>query len=144
MEGSPLFPAAWFQVRRALERRWSAKTSACYNPKIAPVSYGQCAATAIVICETFGGEILRSEIVRNDGTTARHFYNRISGQRLDFTEDQLNMSDYWSMPQYLDLPSSIAEAQTELMPGQLDAMRSAFRAALASRDADEHSVGEGA
>ncbi len=135
MESPPLSPAAQSEVRRALKRSWSEKTSVCYNPSIAPVSYGQCAATAIVICETYGGAILRSEIVRCDGTTARHFYNRIGGQRLDFTEDQLDIPGYWSMPQYLDLPSSIAEAEAELMPGQLDAMRSAFRAALAGRDA---------
>jgi hypothetical protein len=123
------------KVRRALEASWSDKTSVCYNPSLAPVSYGQCAATAIVVHERYGGEILRSEITRCDGAKLRHFYNRIGGQRLDFTADQLNMHEHWSMPEYLDIPSSVAEAETELMPGQLDEMRRAFRCAIEREDA---------
>ena len=49
-------------VRRALECSWSSKTSICYNPKIAPLSYGQCAPTAVVVAEMFGGEILKSQV----------------------------------------------------------------------------------
>ena len=135
METSPTSPAAQAQVRRALETSWSERTSVCFNPSIAPVSYGQCAVTAIVVFETFGGEILRSEIVRFNGTKARHFYNRIDGQRIDFTADQLNMPSYWLMPSYLDIISSVSEATTELMPGQLEAMRSAFRVAMANKAA---------
>lgn len=94
------------------------------------MSYGQCAATAIVMHERYGGEILRSEITRFDGVKRRHFYNRIHGKRLDFTADQLDMREYWSMPAYLDIPSSVAEAETELMPGRLDEMRRAFQYAI--------------
>jgi hypothetical protein len=98
------------------------------------VSYGQCAATAVVVYERYGGEILRSEIIRCDGEKLRHFYNRIDGQRLDFTADQLEMREHWSMPEYLDIPSSAAEAKTELMPGQLDEMRRAFQHAITRED----------
>ena len=135
MGNSSTLPAGQAKIRRALANSWSERTSVCYNPSIAPLSYGQCAATAVVIFETFGGEILRSEILRHNGTTARHFYNRIEGQRLDFTADQLDIPGYWSMPKYLDIPSSAAEAETELMPGQLEAMRSAFRSAMEHEDA---------
>jgi len=128
-------PDSYAKVRRALEASWSDKTSVCYNPSLAPVSYGQCAATAIVIQERYGGEILRSEITRSDGAKLRHFYNRIDGKRLDFTADQLDMREHWSMPEYLDIPSSAAEAETELMSGQLDEMRRAFRRAIEREDA---------
>jgi hypothetical protein len=127
-------PDSQAKVRRALEASWSEKTSYCYNPSLAPVSYGQCAATAIVVQERYGGEILRSEITRSDGKKLRHFYNRIDGQRLDFTADQLEMREHWSMAEYLDIPSSAAEAETELVSGQLDEMRRAFRRAIERED----------
>ena len=58
-----------------------------------------------------------------------------AGQRLDFTADQLDIPGDWSMPKYLDIPSSAAEAETELMPGQLEAMSCAFRSAMEHEDA---------
>lgn len=118
-------------IQQALERSWSSQTSVCYNPKIAPLSYGQCAPTAAVIAETFGGEILKTQIPKKDGAFARHFYNRINGQRYDFTRSQFDdLPDYWGPVVYHDTPSSLADAMTEMLPGQLDAMRMAFRKAL--------------
>jgi len=116
-------------IRRALEQCWSEKTSVCFNPKIAPISYGQCAPTAIAVFENFGGEILRTEVQKHDGRFIRHFYNRISGQRYDFTADQFVDRNYWVKLTYKDFPSSVSEALTEMLPGQIDAMRSAFAAA---------------
>jgi hypothetical protein len=118
-------------VRRALERSWSAKTSVCYSPKIAPLSYGQCAPTAIVVAEAFGGEILKTQVPKKDGTSIRHFYNRINGKRYDFTRGQFDdLPDYWGPVAYDDTPSSAADAMTEMLPGQLEEMRSAFKKAL--------------
>jgi hypothetical protein len=123
-------------IHRALERSWSAKTSVCYNPKIAPLSYGQCAPTAVVIAETFGGEILKTQVRKKDGTSVRHFYNRIEGQRYDFTRSQIDdLPDYWGPLVYDDVLSSTAEAMTEMLPGQLDEMRSAFSKALNEQNA---------
>jgi hypothetical protein len=123
-------------IHRALERSWSAKTSVCYNPKIAPLSYGQCAPTAVVIAETFGGEILKTQVRKKDGTSVRHFYNRIEGQRYDFTRSQIDdLPDYWGPLVYDDALSSTAEAMTEMLPGQLDEMRSAFSKALNEQNA---------
>jgi hypothetical protein len=125
-------PAA---IRQALEQSWSEKTSVCYNPESAPLSYGQCAPTAIVVFETFGGEILRTEVPKWDGSLIRHFYNRIDGQRHDFTGDQFNIPDdpdYWGEFIYKDILSSVAEAASETLPGQLVAMRLAFAKAMGS------------
>jgi len=121
-------------IRLALEQSWSDKTSVCYNPSIAPLSYGQCAPTAVVIFERFGGEILRTEVQKYDGTFIRHFYNRIEGQRHDFTADQFNIQDYWREVIYKDIPSNVADALTEMLPDQLEAMRYAFSKALAQED----------
>jgi hypothetical protein len=123
-------------IHRALERSWSAKTSVCYDPRIAPLSYGQCAPTAVVIAEMFGGEILKTQVRKKDGTSVRHFYNRIEGQRYDFTRSQIDdLPDYWGPLVYDDALASTAEAMTEMLPGQLDEMRSAFSKALNEQNA---------
>lgn len=120
------------KIKRALERSWSADTSYCYSPTAAP-SYGQCAPTAIVIREHFGGEILRTDGWPPKG---RHFYNQINGKRYDFTSQQFEMPDYSHKVEYNDIPSSPEEAATEATPAQIDAMRVAFTKALQEDGAD--------
>lgn len=119
------------KVRRALERSWSDKTSICFSPTAAR-SYGQCAPTAIVIWEVFGGEILKTDGWPPSG---RHFYNRIGGTRYDFTADQFSMPDYSHDVKYNDTLSNVAEAESETMSGQIDELRRAFRKALNENDA---------
>jgi hypothetical protein len=116
-------------LRKALEESWSEKTSVCFDPSIAPLSYGHCAPTAIVVFEKFGGEIMRTEVQKFDGTFIRHFYNRISGQRYDFTADQFDIPDYYKELTYKDILSSVKEALSETLPGQMSAMRAAFATA---------------
>lgn len=113
-------------VRTALERSWSSETSVCFSPDAAP-SYGQCAPTAIVVWERFGGTILKTEGWPPNG---RHFYNCIDGVRYDFTADQFEMPEYSHKVEYKDIPSSAAEAATEMLPRQLESMRAAFEKAL--------------
>lgn len=114
------------KIRRALEHSWSAKTSLCFSPDAAP-SYGQCAPTAIVIWETFGGEVLKTAGWPPNG---RHFYNRIDGVRYDFTADQFSMPEYSHDVQYNDILSSVEEAASETTFGQIEELRRAFRAAF--------------
>lgn len=116
------------KIRCALLLSWSDKTSVCFATDAAP-SYGQCAPTAIVIWETFGGEILKTDGWPPDG---RHFYNRIDGTRYDFTADQFEMPDYSHKVEYKDILSNATEAESETMAGQIDEMREAFRNALKS------------
>lgn len=119
---------AFQRIRLALERSWSAATSVCYSPDAAP-SYGQCAQTAIVIQQHLGGEILRTTGWHGKG---RHFYNRIAGERVDFTADQFSMPAYSYDLKYEDHLSSAEEALTETMLGQVDALRIAFRREIQS------------
>ena len=114
------------KIRCALERSWSNKTSVCYSTNALP-SYGQCAQTAIVIWENFGGEILKTDGWPPNG---RHFYNRIYGTRYDFTADQFEMLDYSHKVEYKDILSNAEEAEAETMAGQIDEMRRAFSNAL--------------
>jgi hypothetical protein len=112
---------SWYlKVRRALTRSWSDKTSGSYHPNETPLSSGQCAPTAVVIFETFGGEILKTDSVPNI-VSGLHFYNFINGQRYDFTADQFD-----EPIEYKDIPSNSTEAQAITTAGQVDAMRSAF------------------
>lgn len=110
------------KIRCALESSWSEKTSYCFSITAAP-SYGQCAPTAIVIWETFGGEILKTDGWPPNG---RHFYNRIDGKRYDFTADQFEMLNYSHNVEYKDILSNTEEAATETMDGQIEEMRKAF------------------
>ncbi len=114
------------KIRHALERSWSSETSVCFSSD-ACASYGQCAQTAIVICEMFGGEILKTTGWHGTGN---HFYNRIDGKRCDFTADQFSMPDYSYDLVYHDWESSIEEATCEAIQGQVDALRRALRRAL--------------
>lgn len=86
------------EIGQKLLKSWSLRTSSKYtvdNP-----SRGQCSVTAIVIQEVYGGKILKTPV---DGQW--HFYNRIHGQRYDFTRQQFGFD-----PDYQDLDSDREEA----------------------------------
>jgi hypothetical protein len=120
---SPHMDPTWYaKVRRALERSWSEKTSYSYHPGDAPLSNGQCAPTAVVVFETFGGEILKTDNVSN--ISGLHFYNRIAGERFDFTADQ-----FTEPLEYKDIPSNAIEAVALTCGRQMDEMRYAFQLA---------------
>lgn len=117
-------------IREALLLSWSAETSFCYSKDGSP-SYGQCAPTAIVIQENFGGDILKTDgWPRSEGGYGCHFYNRIDGMRYDFTAGQFTeMSEYTWKIEYKDQSSSVEEAATEASPNQIESMRTAFERA---------------
>lgn len=118
----------WYEkVRSALERSWSEKTSYSYHPKEQALSHGQCAQTAIVIFEKFGGEIIKTDGVPN--ISGLHFYNSIGGQRYDFTADQFNEP----IP-YKDIPSTLQEAASITWGPHLIALRYAFKCAWEQGD----------
>lgn len=74
------------QIRRVLERGWSAKTSYClsgYDGRVK--SLGQCYVTARALHHLFGWEILYNGIDGNN-----HYWNRLPcGLEVDFTSDQI-------------------------------------------------------
>ena len=131
----PMDDALKSKVMRALERSWSTKTIHFFAPDAAP-SYGQCAQTAIVIWETFGGDILKTRgWPKEDGSIGPHYYNRINSTRYDFTAEQFSMPDYSHDVKYDDALSSVAEAETEAEPRQVDELRRAFRDAFNEENA---------
>ena len=124
MTNTPLNAEVEIAIRRALQDSWSDRTQSPFDP--ANPSYNQCSQTAIVVSESFGGEILKTEVRTKDGFTYSHFYNRIGGQRYDFTAAQFEPLDYCEKIEYHDAPSSVSEAQAGLQGLQLSNMRSAF------------------
>ena len=123
------------RIRQALLSSWSPNTCDIFT-KAMHSSYGQCAQTAIVVQEHFGGEILQTSGWPPNG---RHFYNRVDGERLDFTAEQFSCNPQYQLQiSYADTPSNAFEAQTEASPIQIATMRSAFSLALQGQDERRH------
>jgi len=87
-------------VLRALRQAWCRETAPQGSPE--NPACGQCDVTSLVIHERFGGEIVKTDV---DG--APHFYNRIAGNRYDFTASQFSV-----LPAYRDQQSSRDEVLT--------------------------------
>jgi hypothetical protein len=108
------------QVARALRNSWSlasARQWTSENP-----AAGQCNATALLVNELFGGELLKTPLPEGD-----HFYNRIDGQRYDFTDSQFDQPITYS-----DLPATRPDAGRGATEVELAALRSAFQSAFDS------------
>jgi len=128
MNAHLLSPALEKSILQALRATWSSLTQPSFLAAVP--AYNQCAQTAIVICENFGGEILRTQVSLCDGSQIEHFYNRIGGQRYDFTEEQFVIEDFVKPLNYQDIPSSLQDAEHTLQPSQLSAMRCGFASAI--------------
>lgn len=89
------------KVRRALLETWSDRTQPAFR-KERP-AYNQCAQTAIVLLENFGGQILKTRIRTRDGEIVEHFYNRINGKDYDFTKEQFEIEHFVKPIIYLDI-----------------------------------------
>lgn len=53
-------------------------------------SYGQCAVTACLVCDMFGGTIHKINL-KEGGT---HYFNKLQGQYLDLTREQFTLYGY--------------------------------------------------
>lgn len=105
-------------VLAALRRSWS-KESAKQWSEDNPAN-GQCNATAILIHDLFGGEILKTPLSDGD-----HFYNRVDGVRFDFTASQ-----FPGLIEYADITSDRREAAMGVTVTELQALRTTFQTEL--------------
>jgi hypothetical protein len=76
------------KLRSILEHSWSAETSANPAWTAANKPLGQCAVTACIVEDYFGGEILNTKAELPDGTIDSHYYNVIDGEEVDLSRDQ--------------------------------------------------------
>ena len=75
------------RLRRELQQHWRADTSFwpdAWTPD--RPSFGQCAVTALLVHDRFGGELLRT---MNQGVL--HYWNRLDGVDVDLTRDQFEV-----------------------------------------------------
>jgi len=101
-------------VARCLRKSWSLATARQWtetNP-----AAGQCNVTALLVHELFGGELLTTRLPEGD-----HFYNRIDGQRYDFTESQFSQPIC-----YADIPTTRSAAERGATSSELAALKAAF------------------
>lgn len=103
------------KIQEALRNSWSLTTARQWTP--ANPAAGQCNVTALLVYELFGGDLLKTPLPAGD-----HFYNRIGGRRYDFTESQFHKPI-----EYMDLPTSWADAEQGATNAQLAALRAAFQ-----------------
>jgi hypothetical protein len=69
----------------AIEQAWSAATSYYSNWTAENPAYGQCAVTALVVQDYFGGELVMQVITPGEA----HFWNQLKdGSKVDLTERQ--------------------------------------------------------
>jgi hypothetical protein len=112
------------KIKNALRISWSADTCLIFQEKYP--YYGQCAQTAIVIAELFGGEILKTSGWPHRPNSV-HFYNRINGVRHDFTAEQFtDIPNYTHDLEYLDIQSNVCEAREITSDSEISAFRAAF------------------
>ena len=108
------------EFRRVLRRCWSLESSSQWSPE--NPARGQCNVTALVVCDRFGGEILKTP-VGDDW----HFYNRVAGAVYDLTAEQFAVP-----PVYLDIPSTRDEALAGTAPDRYQALAAYVSKALMS------------
>ena len=77
------------QLAARLREVWSRETTSdplAWSP--ANPAWGQCAVTACVVQDHFGGTVVWAEAMLPDGRRISHYFNNLAGEVLDFTRDQ--------------------------------------------------------
>lgn len=85
MRAKNIVPDAYLAADDAIRRAWGGDTSADENWTPENPELGQCAVTALILQDIFGGELLRT--VANGES---HYYNSIDGQIVDLTRAQFD------------------------------------------------------
>jgi hypothetical protein len=102
------------RIRKALFKSWSIDSSSKWVPD--NPARGQCSVTALVVNDLLGGEILKTRLPEG-----WHFYNRIDGKRVDFTESQFD-----GPIEYMDILSDRDEALTDTSTVQYERLKRAL------------------
>ena len=109
------------RVRAALSRAWSMDTAVQWTAEN-PAS-GLCNVTAAVVCDLFGGEILRTRLAN-----VWHYYNRIEGVRVDLTDSQFSAPGaLYDAPQnYQDEVTDKTMAMANIPQREYEALKTAL------------------
>ncbi len=86
-------------LQSALERSWSQETSAAPNWSRQNPAQGQCAVTALIVQDFFGGRLLKTKAQVGEGIS--HIYNELpNGVVVDLTASQFPKGTLFSTPDY--------------------------------------------
>lgn len=113
--------SGWGVDRSERMKAFAARVRTCWSPRTATTysadnpSRGQCSVTALLAHDELGGELLKTRVGE-----AWHFYNRVDGERADFTSEQ-----FLHVIAYDDIAATRAEAMDDTSPEQLAALREA-------------------
>lgn len=117
-------------VRKALEASWGPGSSTLWTPE-RPVA-GHCGVSILVASDHLGGEILKTRF-----GDIWHFYNRIDGERVDFTDSQFEAAIAYS-----DIPSNRDEAFADTNAEQYRCLGAAVARYLGKQPSGGQSSGE--
>jgi hypothetical protein len=105
------------EVERAIRASWTA--ASCDPVDLADWSQadaarGQCGATALVIQDLLGGELLVAEVRHADGSRQGvHYWNRLEGgEELDLTREQFADGEVVQAPRTVLRPADLSGART--------------------------------
>ena len=88
------------QLKKVLPQAWSPRIDisleGIFNRD--DPSVGQCAVTALVVQDYFGGEILNTIVTGSDfpGISSSHYFNVIDGETIDLTRSQFKKGTHFS------------------------------------------------
>ncbi|MEA2279820.1 MAG: hypothetical protein QOK21_427 [Solirubrobacteraceae bacterium] len=120
------------EIERAVRASW---TAASCDPVDLPdwspanAARGQCGATALVVQDLLGGELLEAEVRNADGShQGVHYWNRLAGgEELDLTREQFAATEVVQAPVVVERPPDLSRARTI---AQYRALAAAVRSAL--------------
>jgi hypothetical protein len=80
-------------------------------------SRGQCAVSALVVHDFFGGELLEAEVLFDDGSRQGfHYWNRLDSGDVDLTSEQFTHHEILQEPRTVDrLPEAPWRAQEQYL-----------------------------
>jgi hypothetical protein len=119
-------------IERVIRASWSAES--CdpvdldqWSPETP--ARGQCAVTALLVQELFGGELLVAEVRHADGSRQGvHYWNRLAGGvELDLTREQFTASEVVHAPETVPRPPDLEHSR---LAAQYNALASAVRVRL--------------
>ena len=117
-------------VESAIRSSWSLETCDPVDVQLwSPEnpSRGQCGATALVVHELIGGDLLEAEVAfRDGGRQGQHYWNRLAGLDLDLTRDQFTEGEVVHEPRVVAGPLQLPTNNVD----QYILLRSKVRAAL--------------
>ncbi|MET8877352.1 hypothetical protein [Nocardia sp. NPDC004604] len=86
-------------LEHAVQAVWSAMTSSASDWTERNPAKGQCAVTACVVQDYFGGNILNSIATLPSGETVSHYFNIIDSETVDLTRAQFPPGTSFSAPE---------------------------------------------